>query len=77
MLLDVETRAGAHGDPEPTAFSMGARRIAVSAVLDRWLAPEYGYFKVQADDGALYILRHDLPRDEWELTLFKAPGVAP
>lgn len=77
MLLDVETRAGVHGDPEPVAFSMGARRVPVSIVIDRWLAPEYGYFKVRDDGGALYILRHDARRDEWELTLFKAPGEAP
>ena len=36
-------------------------------VLDRWLEPQHRYFKVQADDGRRFILRHDTATDEWEL----------
>jgi len=30
--------------------------------------------KVRGDDGDVYILRHDVPSDAWELTLFSAGG---
>ena len=32
----------------------------MKAIVDRWLAPDYRYFKVQGDDGSTYILRHVL-----------------
>jgi hypothetical protein len=42
----------------------------VSAVLDRWLAPDHRYFKVEGDDGGTYILRHDVASGRWEMTMF-------
>lgn len=72
MKLKVESHAAPFREEEPLAFYLGPRRIAVLEILDRWLAPHYGYFKVAADDGARYILRHDLPTNDWELTLFQA-----
>jgi hypothetical protein len=44
----------------------------VAEELDRWLDPEHRYFKVLGDDGDIYILRHDVPSDAWELILFNA-----
>jgi hypothetical protein len=73
MNLKVESHASPFRDEEPHAFFLGQQRINVIEIVDRWLAPEYGYFKILADDGASYILRHDLPSHSWELTLFQAP----
>jgi hypothetical protein len=39
-------------------------------VLDRWLSPEHRYFKLRGDDGGIYILRHDVARGQWDLTLY-------
>ncbi len=75
MNLIVESYAVPYRDAEPRAFFLGQRRIQVIEIIDRWLAPDYGYFKVLADDGANYILRHDLPTDTWELTLFQRNGI--
>ena len=72
MLLQVETRAGLHGDLEPVAFLLGDRRIEVMEILDRWIGSDHSYFKVHASDGALYILRNEPMRGNWELTLFQA-----
>jgi hypothetical protein len=72
MKLKVESYAAPFREAEPRAFYLGQRRITVLEILDRWLAPQYGYFKIAADDGAHYILRHDLPTNDWELTLFQA-----
>jgi hypothetical protein len=71
MKIHVECYAGHRGQQEPRAFSLGERRLQVTSILDRWLAPEYRYFKVAASDGNTYILRHDETRDEWELGAFR------
>jgi len=71
MKIRVECYAGHRGEQEPRAFSLGEQRLQVASVLDRWLAPEYRYFKVAANDGNTYILRHDETRDEWELGAFR------
>jgi hypothetical protein len=39
----------------------------VAEVLDRWLAPDHRYFKVRASDGGVYLLRHDVESQRWEL----------
>ena len=36
----------------------------------RWLAPEHRYFKVRGEDGATYILRHDVPSGAWDMVSF-------
>lgn len=74
MDIKVECYAGHRGEEEPRAFQLGERRIAVMAITDRWLDPAYRYFKVQAFDGAIYILRHDEASGRWELHSFRAPG---
>ena len=71
LTLRVECYAGHRGEEEPRAFYLGERRVQVAEVLDRWLAPDHCYFKVRADDGATYILRHEHAGDRWELTLFE------
>jgi hypothetical protein len=73
MKLKVECYAGYRGAQEPIAFLIGDRRIAVMQITDRWLSAAHRYFKVQADDGGTYILRHDERSEQWDLTLFQAP----
>lgn len=73
--IRVECYAGYRGEEEPRRFWLGERPVAVLEILDRWLAPEYRYFKVRGDDAASYILRHNIRDDRWELTLFEGrPG---
>ena len=71
MKLRVECYAGYKGEETPRAFWLGDRRVEVTAVLDQWLAPDHRYFKVKGDNGDVYILRHDVLLDTWELTLFE------
>jgi hypothetical protein len=70
----VDCYAGYRGEETPRRFRLGAREVAVAEVLDRWLAPDHRYFKVRGDDGARYILRHDVASGRWELTLFERPA---
>jgi hypothetical protein len=41
-------------------------------VVDRWYSPGASYFKIEADDGNLYILRLDEQAQEWSLQSFRA-----
>jgi hypothetical protein len=70
MQIRVQCYAGHRGEEEPRALDLGDRRLDVMEIIDRWLAPEHRYFKVQADDGGVYILRHDEAAGEWEMTSF-------
>lgn len=74
MDVRVDCYAGYRGEETPRRFRLGAREVAVAEVLDRWLAPDHRYFKVRGDDGARYILRHDVASGRWELTLFERPA---
>jgi hypothetical protein len=72
MQVLVETRENELGDCEPCRFSVGVRRLDVVAVLDRWLHPDHGYFKVKGSDDAIYILRLDVPSGRWEIALYES-----
>lgn len=73
MDIIVRSTPGTAGALEPVSFRIGARELGVLEITDRWLSVTQSYYKVRADDGALYILRHDLPQERWEMTLFQAP----
>lgn len=72
MQVSVETRENELGDREPYSFSVGRQALNVVSVLDRWLHPEHGYFKVQVGDGAIYILRLDVESACWEIALYES-----
>jgi len=71
MQIRVQCYAGHRGEEEPRAFDLGDRRLEVVEIIDRWLAPDHRYFKVQDAQGDLYILRNDVVADRWELTWFR------
>ncbi len=56
-------------------FGSGSKesRNLVETVLDQWYGPESVFYKVQADDGNLYILRQrtSTPDGTWELVSFR------
>jgi len=67
MRIRVECDAGYRGEQEPRAITLGERRLEVLEIRDRWLYPDLRYFKVKADDGRSYVLRHDTASGGWEL----------
>jgi hypothetical protein len=72
VIVRVECSAGHRGEDVPRAFFLGDRRIEVAELLDCWPGRNHRYFKVRCcDGGGLYILRHDTPSGEWEITLFE------
>ena len=73
MKLTVHCYAGHKADQRPGRFEMGEHQYQVKEVLDQWYGPQDTFFKVLADDGNLYILRHT-PADEWYLESFRRQG---
>ena len=67
MTFRVECYAGYRGEQEPVALRFGQRRCAVLSIVDRWFSPTQRWFKVEADDGQMYIVRHDETTGEWDL----------
>ena len=72
LAVGVECYAGQRGEQTPRTLILGDRRIAVAAVVDAWLAPDYRYFKLRGADGDTYLVRHDERSSNWELTMFRA-----
>ncbi len=75
MQIQVECYAGYRGEETPRRFRLGAKKVEVQQILDRWMAPDHRYFKVLGDDNAVYILRHDAESWDWDLTFFKQADI--
>jgi len=74
LLIAVECHAGYKADETPRRFRFERTWIEVEEVVDRWQQverlpewPRADYFKVQASDGRLYLLKHDLDVSRWLL----------
>ena len=71
LTIQVDCYAGHRGEQTPRVLTLGDRRITVTAVLDQWLAPDHRYFKLRGDDGDIYLVRHGVVSQGWELTMFE------
>jgi hypothetical protein len=72
--VTVDCYAGYRGEETPKRFWIGEKEIVGIDIADRWLAPDHRYFKINASDGNVYVLRHDVVRQVWELVLYKSTG---
>lgn len=70
--IRVECYAGYRGDQRPVRFVLGGKTYEVNEIDDQWYSPGAVYFRVRADDGNVYVLRHDETADQWSLEGFRA-----
>lgn len=70
--IRVECYAGYRADQRPQRFQLRGRLFEVEQVDDQWYSPEATYFRVLADDGNFYVLRHDEVLDAWTLDAFRS-----
>jgi hypothetical protein len=66
-MLHVECYPGRGGQDTPRMLVIGDRKIFVEEVLDTWSGPGHVYFKLQGDDGDVYIIQQDTASKAWEL----------
>ena len=69
--IKVECYAGYRGEETPRVIGFESGKIEVKKVLDRWLDPDYRYFKILGDDQGIYIVRNDTNTGVWGLTFYK------
>jgi len=67
MKLEVRCNKDVKGEEIPRDILIDGRQIAILRVVDQWLAFDHRYFKIYGDDGALYMLRHEVATDSWEI----------
>jgi hypothetical protein len=70
--ISVQSYAGFKADERPVSFTLGAHIFHVREIVDRWYGEDHSYFKLIADDGNLYVIRHDRAEDQWEMVLMEA-----
>lgn len=77
ITLHVECYSGYKADERPLRFRSHAkdsRMFEVVEILDQWYGVGYRCFKIRADDGNVYILRHNEKQDEWVLDSYRRLG---
>ncbi|HEY3058312.1 MAG TPA: hypothetical protein VGL99_04990 [Chloroflexota bacterium] len=67
-LVQVECYAGYRAEETPRRFRLGTRQIEIADVVDRWQTPHHRYFNVRDTHGELYVLRHDVASERWDVT---------
>lgn len=70
--IRVECYSGYRADERPSRFALREKTLEVLRIEDRWYDPAATYFRVIADDGQTYVLRHDQDSDAWSLAAFRA-----
>jgi len=75
MMLPIKVNcyAGYRGEQAPRALAIGGNTVKVKSILDRWLSPDHRYFKLIDMDECLYIIRHDVNTQVWELVYYRHP----
>jgi uncharacterized protein (UPF0128 family) len=73
MKLEVDCYSGHKADERPVRFRLDGHEYLVEEVVDQWYGPSDVFYKIQADDGNLYVLRRrtSTPEGEWELESFR------
>jgi hypothetical protein len=76
-MVTVECYSGYRVNERPMTFTLSecdyTRSFRVREVLDRWFGETADYFKVEADDHNIYLLKYDGRQDAWDLILYQDP----
>ena len=70
--IRVECYSGHRADERPLRFFVGDHAYTVEHLDDKWYSPGATYFRVLADDGNTYVLRHGETDDTWTIEAFRA-----
>jgi len=67
----VQCDSARESNEYPLRFGVDDHNYGVEEILDRWYGAKDSYFKVLADDGNIYILRHSPASGAWSLESFR------
>ena len=57
--INVQCYSGYKANERPISFKIGDKSLKVEEIIDKWYGTEYTYFKLQADDKNIYILKYE------------------
>ena len=66
-LVRVQCYSGTKANERPVRFELDGEDHMVDEIIEQWYGPEDAFFKVRADNGNIYVLRHSPATDEWSL----------
>ena len=72
-MIKVECDSGYQIKERPIAFQFCNRRYKVKKVVDRWYGEGAIYFKVEAEDNNIYLLKYQEGQDCWDLIFYQNP----
>ena len=75
-VVRVECFAGRKADERPLRFFLDGREYEITSIDDQWYSPGVAWFRVRADDGNDYVLKHNEGQDNWALEAYRAVGRA-
>jgi hypothetical protein len=74
QTVRVETYSGYKAEERPLRIVFEAQTLEIADLEDRWYSPGATYFRVLAENGDRYVLRHDDAQDIWSLTAYRSAG---
>ncbi|MHB8499795.1 MAG: hypothetical protein ACYDCG_03900 [Candidatus Acidiferrales bacterium] len=74
QVVRVECYSGYKAEERPERIVFEALTLEIAEVEDRWYSPGATYFRVRAENGDRYVLRHDEAQDVWSLMAYRAAG---
>ena len=75
--MRVECYSGYRADQRPIRFTLRGHVFEIVEVQDQWYSPGAVYFRVRAEDGDYFVLRHDEAQDVWSLDAFRSARERP
>lgn len=71
MIVRVDCESDPNGEPRPVRLHLHDRAIELVRILDVWPGADHTYVKAEDPAGTIWILRHDLAREVWAVTMFE------
>jgi hypothetical protein len=71
QFVRVECYSGHKAEERPVRILFEGHTLEIVELEDRWYSPGATYFRVLAEGGDRYVLRHDDAQDVWSLTAFR------
>ena len=72
-MIKVEFCSKLQTKERPIAFHVCDRRYRIKEIVDRWYGVGEVFFKVEADDNNIYLLKYEEGQDCWDLIFYQNP----
>jgi hypothetical protein len=74
MTVEVQCYAGRKADERPVRSWIVDRDHLVEEIVEEWYGPDASFYKVRADHHGLYLLRHEMSAELWEVESIRKVG---